>query len=181
MTLLTTTLNPVAEWRSRQPVATPRRATNMKTIKRISTIASIAYCLAVPLSQLIPGEPETDKVRVTHNESGCDIEGTITFPRGGELHVFGYRGPLVVGRAHFTTTSERTYSSTEVLGRIRRGEIQHGPIRWQANWIALVLTYIPIWLGVAFLVWGISGSKSRTQLAARGEQVADGKPVTRPS
>ena len=156
-------------------------AINMKMIKRISTIAAIVYCFAVPLSLLIPGDPEIDKVRVTLNESVCDIEGTIVFPRGGEVHVLGYRGALVVGRAHFTTTNKWTYSSTEVLDRIRRGEIQHGPIRWQANWFALVLTYILIWLGVGVLVWRISGSKSRTRLTARSEQVADGKPVTQPS
>lgn len=135
-------------------------------------IAAIAYCLIVPLSLMITCECTLDHLERTH--CGCDknitIEGTILFHRGVVLNVFSYRH-LAVGRAHFTTTHEgTTCSSTEVLDQIQRGEIQHGPIQWRLNWIALVLVYIQTWLIVAFFLWIFSGFKGRAQNTVRSEQ-----------
>ena len=143
----------------------------MSTIKRVSFITLWVYVALVPASFLIPRDPELGTISVATTDDGFHVFGEIEFERGGIVNILVYQRPLARGVADFERTIVgSTHSSDETLVEVVSGSIPHSPIRWQVNWDAVVLAYVPIWLAVGLLYWMVTRRKRSDESPRCSEQ-----------
>ncbi len=122
--------------------------------KRISVLAAYFYIFFLILAFLLPTEPEVDNLRFSSYGDKVGVKGDFVYNYLGEVHIFSYSVPPLVGRASFSTTSSgNMYSSDDPLKELESGKITHSPIELEIYWHGFLLAYLVIWLVVAFLTW----------------------------
>jgi len=122
----------------------------MSTLKQASLWALITYVVLMPLSLMLPAKPELGPVTVSADATGHDVYGEVHYSHG-EVRILSYHGHPLVDVANFRWRCGKTYSTTELLSGVVSGRIPHGESHLRVDWIAVLLAFPPVWLGVGLM------------------------------
>jgi hypothetical protein len=124
----------------------------MGKLRRISLIALCVYLAATALSFLSAPEPQLSQASPATTSEGIEVSGQVVYEREG----WGGFVTATGTATYSVQTGKVRYSSREMLAGIRSGEVPHGEIAWEVDWLAFVWSYLSTWLVVGAIYWFVT-------------------------
>ena len=124
-------------------------------MKRIIVISFVVYLVSISSRLALPSYPSIDTYQTIVTDEGYELSGTVTLAKG-RVTISDYSEPLWAGAGVFNVASDVQLSEIETQMRLREDEVAINRISGHTNLDAIVLSYIPIWLAVAFTYWIVS-------------------------